>query len=251
MIKNIPGQVVDDSQVIWRYMDFASFYSLLLTQGLFFKRLDKYTDENEGTLSEETRRHLSIYRGNIDPYASPKEIKEWVERYYQNVDTYKVGTLANSWIANANESYAMWKIYLRGSNEGIAIKSTVGRLREALESNNLNVFLGKVTYEPLKIGSIDQFNVSVNKRGAYSYENEIRALVLGQFTMDTSQTPNIKIPNFDIGTTLSVSLEKLLVEVWISPFCGSWFYDIVESAIHRLAPPALNVKVMSSGIKDR
>jgi hypothetical protein len=51
MVQDIDiAPTIDNSEVIWRYMDFASFYSLLFSKGLFFRRLDKYSDEYEGTL---------------------------------------------------------------------------------------------------------------------------------------------------------------------------------------------------------
>lgn len=111
MILDIPtGPSIDNTETIWRYMDFASFYSLLLTKGLFFKRLDKYTDEYEGTIPDETREALLKHRSGF-PFTTHQEANDWVNNYIANVETYKVGTLSNSWILSKAENYAMWKIY--------------------------------------------------------------------------------------------------------------------------------------------
>ena len=252
MVKNIPKQTLDDTQVIWRYMDFASFYSVLLTQTLFFKRLDKYTDANEGTLWEETNAEQERFLMSKDPSMSRLEAKQRVERENANIESYKIGTLSNSWIMGKVENYAMWKIYLRGSSEGIAIKSTIGQLRQALNGNTAQIFLGKVVYEPLKILDIDQYNVSTNKRAAYSYENEMRALVFNQF--DNIKTPTgerIKSAHFEFGQALPVALDKLIEEVWISPFSGPWFESVVDSTVRTLLPSTAGINIQSSRIKDK
>ena len=119
MVKDIQGQSLDDNKVIWRYMDFASFYSTLLKKELFFKRLDKYSDENEGTLWEENRFDRFNYRSHIDPFSTQPEVEAWVDEYFENIKTFKGGTLANSWSISDTEVYAMWKIYLRTFKKGM------------------------------------------------------------------------------------------------------------------------------------
>lgn len=252
MIKDLPGQTLDDNQEIWRYMDFASFYSMLLTQGLFFKRLDKYTDANEGTLWEETNAEQERALLRKDPLMSKQEAKQRVERENANIESYKIGTLSHSWIMSNVENYAMWKIYLRGSSEGVAIKTTIGQLRQALDGNNVPILLGKVKYEPLSILDINQHNVSTNKRAAYSYENEMRALVFNQFdNAVNSQSKRIKTPHFEVGKSFKITVDKLIGEIWISPFSDKWFEDVVKSTVQTYLPTFAVNSFKSSRIKDK
>ncbi len=252
MIRDIKGQTLDDSKAIWRYLDFASFYSLLLNKELFFKRLDKYSDENEGTLWEENRFDLLKYRTNTAPYSTKAEVDAWVDEYYANIETYKGGTLANSWTVSDNEVYAMWKIYLRGSTDGVAIKTTIGNLRQALEGSSLQIYLGKVGYEPPKIGQIDQFFVSTNKRTPYSYESELRAILLHQYRVETTPDGSrLKVPFYEVGTGVPLDLNKLFGEVYTSPFSSNWFDAVVKSSIQTLMPTCGGINIKSSRIKDK
>ena len=41
-----------DDAILWRYMDFTKFVSLLEKQALFFARADKLGDSFEGSLSQ-------------------------------------------------------------------------------------------------------------------------------------------------------------------------------------------------------
>jgi hypothetical protein len=249
IVENIAGQTLDDNQAIWRYMDFASFYSMLLTKGLFFKRLDKFSDANEGTLWEESKHEQRQSLLKKDPLMTELEVENRIAKENANIESYKAWTLANSWSMGDHESFAMWKIYLSGSNEGVAVKTTIGKLKSSLEGNSVEILLGDVVYEPLKIGNINQHNVSTNKRKPYSFEREVRALAFNQF--DIEKTVKTKVAKFQVGTTLNVAMDKLLEEVWISPFSDVWFKAIVRSAMDEFLPYSSTISIQSSRIKDR
>jgi len=219
---------VPDDTVIWRYMDFLSFYSLLESKSIFFKRLDKYTDGFEGTLPEKTKEALYQYRLGFD-YTSEDEAKDWINTELKNIDAYKAWTLSNSWSMGATENYAMWKIYLGGKNEGVAIKSTVGKLKQCLEQNKDFLFYsGKVNYTALNDKDIDVFRVSTNKREPYIYENEYRALILHQFTPAENKQ---RSPKFEVGANIKLDLSELIDEIYVSPFSNDWFHSILLSVL--------------------
>ena len=251
MVKYIHTQKVDDDETIWRYMDFTSFYSLMSERALFFRRLDQYTDIHEGTIPQETKRVLEILWTKYG-IKDKSELNDLVSNYLPNLATLKMGTLANSWTIGETESYAMWKIFLRNSSEGIAIKTTTGRLKKALSASSLPIILGRVIYGPLGIGQITDVQLATNKRKAYEYENEFRAVIFNQFTREDLPKGAINyIPKFDIGTSVEIDLNTIFGELYISPFAGTWFYDIVESVIRTFAPQGLHVTVMASDIKDK
>jgi hypothetical protein len=113
-----------DDSIIWRYMSFTSFYSLLFKKSLFFRRLDKYTDQLEGTLPIATVNDLRKHRAAFE-YSTTAEINRWTDKEITTIEGYKAHTLASSWSLSESENYSMWKIYLYGQTEGVAVTTTV------------------------------------------------------------------------------------------------------------------------------
>ena len=182
---------------------------------------------------------------------SSEETARWLSASVENIESYKAFTLANAWSINDVESYAMWKIYLHGHNEGIAIKTTVGTLTKCLDENDqFELYSGCVTYEPIDIKNINIFSVATNKRQTYSYENEYRALLFNQHRLSGEGKRKTKVPKYDVGVDVEVDLVKLISEVLISPFSESWFDDIVRSALTQLLPDFDINKTRTSIIKD-
>lgn len=114
----------DNDAIIWRYMSFTKFASLITNRSLFFASIAELRriDPFEGTLP----------RGNQESQATRSLGNEQArERYFQHIDDLSesfVGlVVVNCWHMNATESAAMWKLYLPGG-EGIAIRSSFERL---------------------------------------------------------------------------------------------------------------------------
>jgi hypothetical protein len=240
----------DDEAVLWKYMNFTSFYRMLLTGALFFKRLDNYTDDLEGTLHDQTRE--ALYEYQLEKQDSAEEADKWLMQTMDDIESYKAFTLANAWSLNHEESYAMWKIYLHGHNEGIAIKTTVQNLKDCLNENKqFDIYSGKVGYEPIHYRDISIFTIACNKRQTYSYENEYRALIFNQYKMSEKNGRKRKVPKFDVGVDVQTDLKKLIDEVLVSPFAEPWFDDVVKSALKQLLPSFDLQKVRGSIIKDK
>jgi hypothetical protein len=137
---------IDDHTVIWRYMDFVSFYAMLTTSTLFFRRLDKHSDQFEGTLSDTTINKVIEYRKAF-PDGTSKVAEEWAKHFAAGFQFMKSIVLCNCWTINDEENYALWRIYLNGNKEGIAIKSNGKRLKDSLQRNKYKIDFGKVIYD--------------------------------------------------------------------------------------------------------
>ena len=101
--------------VLWRYMDFTKYVSLLEKQALFFARADKLGDPFEGSFSKVNKALRStLYKDKIseDSLLGWKQFTKESRRF----------TLINCWHENSHESEAMWKLYAR-EKDGIAIKT--------------------------------------------------------------------------------------------------------------------------------
>ena len=234
MLKNNKDLVTaDDHTTIWRYMDFSSFYALLVNQKLFFKRLDQYTDQLEGQLPPETVIDYHSHRLGF-PYTTKAEADQWIKNEMANIESFKPSILSNSWNMDTIENYAMWKIYLRGYNEGVAIETTVGKLRKQLDANPdfKHVYSGVVSYEPIPWNNINQFTVATNKRKPYAYEKEYRALILHEVTVKrNADGVQERVPNYKVGAEFKINTEELIDKIYVSPFAMPWFESALKVAI--------------------
>lgn len=226
MVELIPNKELDGDTIIWRYMTFGTFYYMLTQSSIFFKRLDKHNDQLEGMLDEATKDKLFLHRLSF-PYTSREEAIKWLNKEDENIKSYRSYTLSNSWTISVEENYAMWKIYLAGSTEGVAICTTINKLMSSLESCEEHIKLGKVNYSGLDHDNINQQTVSTYKHFPYSYESEMRALIFNKFKIENEK----RVPLYDLGLNVDVDLNKLIEKIWVSPFAGTWFKDAVFNAL--------------------
>jgi hypothetical protein len=247
---NNSTQDVEDDLTVWRYMSFVSFYSLLYSKSLFFKRLDKYTDEYEGTLPQGTLNAMRHNRLSF-PYNQPGEVDKWMSSQVDAVLSHKAFTLSNSWSLSEDENYALWKIYLYGNAEGIAIRTTVRRLKDSFNDNHdYSVYTGKVTYGNL-LKDLNVYTVSTIKRKAYAYEQEYRAFLVTQSKVEDIDGIQKRMPKYEIGIGVPINLSTLIEKIYISPFGGKWFREPVENALTTYMPLFNLENIIQSDIKDK
>ncbi len=244
-IKNQNIQTPNGNTIIWRYMELEKFLHLILNKQLFFSRLSKMTDKYEGTLPGELvkRRIIQIAQKNkADPF-------EAVAKEQREIEEFRNFTFINCWSINRNESYALWKIYLRGSNSGIAIKSTISKLRKSIESikDNPDFFIGKVDYKNhFKEYPPDNFQLTLAKKPFYEFERELRV----GYSYSPELEKETPILSQVSGYYIDIDISQLIEKIYISPFTGSWFYKSFNETIQKLNPE-LALLVTSSQIKDQ
>jgi hypothetical protein len=227
---------------LWRYMDLARFLSILETRALFFPSV--------ATLAE------------ADPYegepalakirAAQARGAEALRTFRLNAEVFKHLNFFNCWHMNDGESDAMWKLYIKGA-EGIAIQSTVERLRASFHNSpTYTVYMAKVEYvdhAALTTPTNTLFGVSdyMFKRLAFRHEQEVR---LGTYRNDVrsesvDDTGRIKTPSgviiHDIllcperkGVSVAADIPVIIERVVISPFSPIWFSELVASLVKRL-----------------
>ena len=132
-------------------MDFAKFVQLLETGSLWFLRADHFEDPLEGTYTDGEIKRLKSLDANI----STPELGV-SDGYLRGPKYMRTTAYASCW-RKGEESMAMWDLYGKGSGI-VAIKTTVGFLKEAMAESHLRIFLGDVTYVPWN-------NVSWNNNG--------------------------------------------------------------------------------------
>ena len=218
-------------EVLWRYLDFTKFVSLLDTKALFFARIDKLDDRFEGTL----------FRA-IEDRCSPEFTRE-VQKLRQWVGV-------NCWHANDYESDAMWKMY--GAETGVAIRTTCQGLISSLADNSSVVHIGKVQYVDYDTVNVPSEAVEkyilplfLCKRKHFEHEREVRAL--------THDIPREKVqidlskPVWDDGKPYTVDLNHLIDVVVVSPLAQPWFIELVTSVAGKYG---LSAEVRQSSMSE-
>ncbi|VXB56139.1 conserved hypothetical protein [Flavobacterium sp. 9AF] len=204
----------NDNIIIWKYLDLSKFLAMLLSQQLFMSRSDRFEDQYEGTFSEPTFEEIKKIAAN-----NPRFLD-----YYKS---HREKVVISSWHANEYESFAMWQIFTK-NNEGLAIQSTIGRLKKALEiEKHFEQYIGEVNYIDYKKEYIpfeDTFFPFLFKRKSFQYEREIRVI------SDVSHT-NISIKE---GLKIDVVINQLIEKIYIHPKSENWYKNLVEQMVKKL-----------------
>lgn len=229
-----------DETVIWRYQTFTEFLAMLTEGALFFCRLDQLQDQWEGVYPKGM---LDWWANNLDEDASlpgqPSDLRSLlVERVIPS-------HFVNSWYISEFESDAMWRLYSQKS-EGIAVRSTIGKLKQAFQQGPEEIHIGKVKYidynqwtPPATHGEhrewfpIEPF---FWKRLGFQHENELRALLKQECTEENRN-----------GINLKVDLKGLLDSVYLFPDSKDWFYKLTRVMMDKFGFEDLELQRSSLG----
>ncbi len=200
--------------VLWRYMDFAKFIEMLESRTLWFVRVDQLEDPLEGL---HTDAELAGIRKNLERKRSQQLISVFRRARRE--------LYVNCWRAGTEESLAMWDLYGRGAGI-VAIKSTVGRIQEAVAKYDKPVFISKTRYIDWNDApGLDNVLVACSRKDqSYQHESEVRVILLGEFFKSTNRR---------LGIRLSIDPEQLVTEVVVGPREQEWVLRLVKQVMKR------------------
>lgn len=214
--------------VIWHYFTLPKFLWLIDTAQLYFARTDQFEDAKEG-------------------FATQADIKFWnkfgVNFYKDFISGDGIGCFyVNCWFMADKESYLMWKAY-SSTTEGLAVKSTVGQLIDALDPNdNRDVYCSDVRYlngENDSAYAKSDYAVNLmapyfSKRSYFSSEKELRLLY---------SEANSRYANSPKGLNFNVDIGKLISEIYLAPQSPDWFHKLVYTEVEKagLKPSIIHV----------
>ena len=227
--------------VLWRYLDFTKFVSLLDKKALFFSRSDKLGDPFEGSFS----------RANTDVFYDPPfdVVSRNIRESARDMRSF---VLVNSWHEGDHESAAMWKLYA-GERRGIAIKTDFKSLSRSFTTNN-RIFIGRVSYIDYETTPIAECNMLLpflHKRRAFTHEAEVRAIEL-ELPLEDAQkrwppVVDLTTPIHNVGVYREVDLAALVQEVLVAPYADEWLTELVQSVA---AQYCLAASVRKSSLAD-
>lgn len=262
-------EIPPDDVVLRRYLSLERFQSLLGESGLWFSRIDGFSDAFEATLP--------------DPNANLRDaVKRWSGRKPPEIDHNERvrnrrddKTYINCWRVGTDESAVFWDAYL-GAEPGVAVQTTVGDFREAIDmvvsdgyvdtyrkyarstgrerSETLEdvydelsrLQIGKVEYvdysEDAIPGSQLSYSRYFHKRNAFEDEREFRAvfeddsvLTPDQRGFDSVQLHSLfagrELPVADSGKYVPVDVDTLVNTVVCKPGSSDAFGQLIEQLI--------------------
>jgi hypothetical protein len=249
-VKNQNYETPPWNATLWRYMSFEKFLDLLMSKSLYFSSISKFTDKNEAKIPEA---NLEELRSKIVPTDSSKNSTALEKLYLDD----RIGSLrklafVNCWVKKPVESYALWKIYLGGGRAGIAIKTNTKGLIDAINSfgpvnSPREIFFGNVTYTNFIKDEINVHKLITTKGEPYSYEDEVRLVTYGQPTILPPET--LVRQDENAGIRIKVNIDKLIQEIYLSPFISKDYHVSFRKVIMKLEPSLTNI-IRTSTIHD-
>ncbi|MDQ7250764.1 hypothetical protein [Dongia sedimenti] len=206
-----------DDVVLWRYLDMAKFIDLIHNNTLFFTRGDQFEDKFEGAFTNSIK--LAIEKAYKD-----NNIKSSYQEFKKGL---RERVFVNCWRRGTDDSMAMWRVYGR-SPTSLAITSTVGKLRDALQNARIPhaIAIKEVKYvkhwrDPeLQIKPYS--DVFAYKVTAYDYENEVR-VIIDRFGDDYLS------PIKEFGMNVHLTPNSFLRSIVVSPEAPTWFFDLIDA----------------------
>ncbi|WP_146947081.1 hypothetical protein [Cyclobacterium qasimii] len=243
------------NNIIWRYMSLEKFIDLILNRSIYFANARKMEDKFEmeipiNSLDERRRDYLERGKSSIS-------VKSTMEKEVSVAKRFKENTYVNCWSLNNAESYALWKIYLGGSINGVAIKSTVSKLIHCLETidkkaeltseiipESIEMNIPLLQIDRLKIGEVSyknhiersnftKTNLAITKKEFYEYEKEIRVFGTSnnQYFSESPEEYDLSISD---GFHVGIDIDELIDSIVISPYSPLWFKHNLKVLITKL-----------------
>lgn len=245
-----PYSVPDKDTIIWRFMDFTKFISLISSNTLFFTRADKFEDPFEGAkgLKKNKKKWDKHYLDfieqahknppeGIDFKLTDKQIKIESKRVLAEMESGGIEdikkTFINCWHENEFESEAMWKLYTNNMSEGIAIQTTYGKLYKSLNKNP-SIDIGRVNYIDFNTSFAGVNDSFWYKRKSFEHEKEVRAIYF-----DFKE-------EYDFGKPVKVNINTLIQKIYVSPTAQNWFLEVVKETMKKYN---LKKKINQSNMK--
>ncbi len=246
-----PYTLPDPDSLLWRYLDFPKYVSLLATRQLFFARVDTFNDPYEGAKGLKVRKDrwdshfLEFFRQALrtapvdDPsqLLSDEEIEKRAPKFIAELEQIGLAdrsrTFVSCWHENPVESEAMWRLYAAAFPNALAIRTTYDRLYRSL-GKDPDIAIGRVKYIDMRREFAGVNDAFWRKRVSFQHETEVRAMI-----RDHRAT--------EAGKLVPCDLTTLIEAVFVSPEAPAWFSSVVNDVTTKYG---LELKVTPSSLSD-
>lgn len=209
-----PGfELLDDRVPIWRFMKMQTFTRFIESGSLYFCRADLLGDENEGLPVEDYVRRVLASLG-------PGHTFEYT---WETLKQERQGSFISCW--TLDESLHMWEKF---APQGVAIKSSCGLLKAALDAILARTMVGQVRYS-LNHEGFNILRFVTTKRPEFFREKEVRA-----FVWDLEKSPRNPYPHdMPDGLPYAVDVIALVQTVILSPHAPPTVLDEIQELLQK------------------
>ena len=195
---------------LWRYMSIEKLESLLRENALYFRRADLFEDPLEGNQSNATLDHRpKFFEGAKD---------SWIHKTMPMIDArVRKCVYVNCWHNSKSQSVYMWDAYTK-DNKGIAIKSSLSRIRNAIIDTEREFLLSPVNYidfEKDHTSDANSFYAFFYKDKSFFNEREFRFAFIQNFEHISKDEFDSLL--FEEGVFIPVDVNLLIEKVIVSP----------------------------------
>lgn len=223
-------QVPDPTAVLWRYMDFTKYVSLLSTKSLYFPNAACFDDTFEGAKGLVERKqewdefYLNFFRQAVrsaprsqdSDDVTEEEVEKNAQRLIREMEAAGTAdreqTFISCWHESKYESEAMWKLYSTSISHALAIQTTVGATYAAL-GRSPDISIGRVKYLDYETSFASVNGAFWRKRKSFEHEREVRLLI-----QDHRQKTD--------GIAIRCEIPTLIQSVIVSPKTPGWFLPL-------------------------
>ena len=244
------------------------FLALLFNKALYLSRKHDLDDPWEGVVPP-----LGVQRALRELGRPEENIRLAEESVRETGEAVAARAVISCWHANDRESVAMWRLYTSGA-EGVAIRTTIGRLKAAFEQEPCSVTIAYVRYvdhlteDVRRAWALDPLSPLFCKRRGFEHEREVRcviahpedereqALVLSEINPELRQQfPVLEqwatVVDGDLGDrglVLQADLGALVERIVVSPRYPAWAVPALQAAVDRAG---LAVRVETSSLLEQ
>jgi hypothetical protein len=253
---------LDSRDFLWKYLDFYRFLYLVLSNKIYFSRLDQFDDPFEGLNAKIILDKYVIDQTpsfeNLNPAFSTEQRIQIIYSAKQNMQYIKevasitqVSQFASCWYLAKRESRAMWDLFSDHSSVTIRFSATylVDLIKQEAQNNQDknydHMLIGKINYQDLyppkdpndpdfSQEKTNLFSVTT-KDTSYSHENEVRFVI-------NRLKPDINIFGFELDFPM---LSNLDFHIFTHPKMQVWKFKILYQLLERFD---LQKKLVKSSI---
>ena len=243
-----------DSTKLWRYLDLSHFLWLLSRRSLYFANVRQFDDHWEGALPAGTVAALELLLGisamgprGFPPTGAADPIA--LSALKSAMKSLQPAYGINCWHKNEVESLAMWHLYTHGK-DGVAIQTTVGRLKACLVNEPRHIYIADVIYG--HDGRMEEQDISddalipiVTKRRSFAHESEVRLILDSGFEEAGRLLAQGEAAGPPTGETVKVDIENLIERIVASPNYPAWSISDLQE---RVTDAGLKVHVETSDL---
>ena len=222
------GSAADEKdQKVWRYLTFSRFVWLLQRRQLWLARADTLDDRWEIALAGDQLAYvISRHPPTTLPLSGDRQ-ESAMERVQRIIPMWRQKTFVSCWNCSEDESHALWRVYC-GAIEGVAIQSTLGRLRNSAAP--LPVLPIEYGAPGSKRQTPTPIDLATQKRRTFAYEQEVR--IVQTYIGDDATAP----PDEALGRCLEWEPETYIDSIWVHPDAAPSFMETVAATVKQYAP---------------